>query len=149
MKKIILLIVVSTFSLFSCSEGDDSVITQSSIVGKWQPISLERNGKSEPISTCQMSSSFEFSPDNTYLDTYSTDSGTPCVTNISNGKYSFTDNILILTETGTNYTLKRHCYVRFITPTKFTFRIYNKQEGDNNNYISESNQGTITLEKVN
>lgn len=148
MKKIMLLIVIFTFSLFSCSESDDSEITQSIIVGKWHPISLQKNGKSIPLSTCEMSSSLEFFANDTYLDTFAKNNGTSCVERIVNGSFSLKDNLLLLKEIGANYTYNKHSYVEFITPTKFTFKIYQLQEGSNSNYISESDQATITFEKV-
>jgi hypothetical protein len=148
MKKSIILFVIFTASLFSCSKSDDGEIAQSNIVGKWRTISAKQNELPVSLSTCFKSGYIEFlSIDNLCIIDSGEDDlkGTNCIHTISNGTYTFIDNVL---------TFKKGEYesrsrISELTTTNFKTTTYYVKEGTYIDVYPEKEQITYTVEKIN
>lgn len=146
MKKYIVLFVIFTFSLFSCSKSDDEVNTEFSIVGKWHTISAKTNGVAINLSSCDLYGYVEFSKNNSCVIESGYYQGSVCVHNTDNGTYTFTDNVLIFKE-GSQYESRSR--ITELTATNFKSTTYYIKEGNNIDNVPVSEQTTFTVEKNN
>lgn len=143
MKRIIFLLMFSTFTLFSCSNSDDATTTQSSINGKWHTISAKENGVAITLTTCDLYGYTEFLTNNTCVLESGYYNGSTCVHDTSNGTYTFSDNVL---------TFKANQYesrsrIAELTKTNLKITTYYTKEGNTITNIPENEQRTYTLEK--
>ena len=103
MKKLLLILPLVFFSLFSCGDDDDDETVNNSIVGTWKMISSTANGVSNfNPNDCDDQFTVIFNSNATFVEKYYTNnsSGTSCIEEDTDvGSYSFENNILIL-----NYT---------------------------------------------
>ena len=143
MKRFIFLLVLSSVILSSCSKSDDATITQSSIIGKWNPISAKENGVAISLSNCDLYGYTEFSTNNTCVIENGYYNGSICVHNTSNGTYTFADNVLTFKENQ----YESRSRITELTATNLKITTYYTKEVNTVTNIPENEQRTYTLEK--
>ena len=145
MKRIIVLIVIFTFSLFSCSKSDEGKTSQSSIVGKWHTISAKTNGVPKILSACDLYGYIELLSDNTCVIESGYVKGANCEHSTDIGIYTFIDNVLTFKEGQ----YESRSFITGLTVTNFKSTTYYTKEGSTITNIPENEQTTFTVEKIN
>ncbi|HEY6143597.1 MAG TPA: lipocalin family protein [Flavobacterium sp.] len=141
MKKLLFILVITIFTLTSCSKSKDA-----SIIGKWQIVSAQENEKDIMLSSCEMYGNFEFFKNKdciikkAYEGQYE-----DCDPDILKGTYTFKDNVLTYKE-GSDY--ETRALITELTPTNLKYTHYYIRDGRYLNEIAENEQRTYTLKRI-
>ena len=137
MKKVIVLAVLFTLTLFSCSK-DDEHIKEVSIVGKWRSISATLNGAPLDVTFCVNQLNVEFLPSNECVIEGGSIIAGGCFLVKEYGIYTFKDNIDESRSRITDLTEKSFKLTKY----------YTARQGGSMYIIPDKSQTTFTLERV-
>ena len=92
MKKILLLLLVATFSVVSCSKDDDNSSVDP-LIGTWKYYKFFSNEEEFPLDDCEKTSTLKINSNGTFESNYFFDNGTSCESGgVSTGFWENTGN---------------------------------------------------------